>query len=809
MTEFSKNNIYYSIFCPQCDYINSDLLSEIRYNFFVYNKRQKNKITKEIDGEIYHYSYVLEKDKPLRWKKMLKDKLLEKVKEEKDGSYQLQVQGTDKKLTKVIFFDSKHNWVKSEYYRKYGKITFERLPDSKNIKVTEKMLSGSCMSYEIYPVECSKLKSGDESVAMLICKTSAGNFCYYTKSQVVLLKERAEKDKEDNALPTVEPENQNSCNDKQSVESDIERFICYKEKNACPFSKAYGKTIKTDSGEILFYFGHLQDKMRSGFGRTVTSSGVTAYEGDYKNDKKDGFGVYRYSSGELCYVGNFKEDQRSGFGVQFSKNGEKILLSSFEKDKLGKTSTIFDKNGNLLFAGKIVDGQRVGPALECRSNGEGFMVKNFKAGSFMGKCTLFDEDGNLAYSGELSETDSKKCGSGVEYNRDGTVKYKGNWKNDLYDGQGILYLDDGRRIEGQFKCGKVNGFACEFDSKNRKIYEGNWKDNLYNKEGTKYLNNGNYLKGLFEAGLATGVLLEFNSDGEVIYKGNFDEDAYCGEGILYINGEKVYEGNFENNLYNGKGKLFEHGKCVYAGSFKDGLKDGFGKQLRDDELEYIGHWKYDKYNGIGLTYEKAKPRFVGFFENGNKQGRINEVYDGKVVKECLFDKDELVYLKEYKYPDLNIIYDGNIRAGKRNGMGCKFTEYGEKEFEGIFANGNELNSMRVFLKKLQPLPGCDDMADTEYINYRFGPNYVIEKEILGGLYSGLLENGKPVGKGTVLYADHRYTGDFLNGIPKGNGVIYKNNGEKLKGKFFESEVFGSSKIDFESGVSYNFMSSYS
>ena len=76
----SKNNIYYSIFCPQCDYINSDLLSEIRYNFFVYNKRQKNKITREIDGEIYHYSYVLEKDKPLRWKYMLKDKLLEKVK---------------------------------------------------------------------------------------------------------------------------------------------------------------------------------------------------------------------------------------------------------------------------------------------------------------------------------------------------------------------------------------------------------------------------------------------------------------------------------------------------------------------------------------------------------------------------------------------------------------------------------------------------------------------------------------------------------------------------------------------------------
>ena len=43
-------------------------------------------------------------------------------------------------------------------------------------------------------------------------------------------------------------------------------------------------------------------------------------------------------------------------------------------------------------------------------------------------------------------------------------------------------------------------------------------------------------------------------------------------------------------------------------------------------------------------------------------------------------------------------------------------------------------------------------------------------------------------------------------VSKQNGVIYKNDGTKLKGKFFESSVAGSSKISFESGINYNYIS---
>ena len=71
------------------------------------------------------------------------------------------------------------------------------------------------------------------------------------------------------------------------------------------------------------------------------------------------------------------------------------------------------------------------------------MIKSFKDGKFTGKVTFFDDDGNLYYIGEVSKNDNKRNGSGVEYNKDGTLKYKGDFKNDLYDGQGILYFEDG------------------------------------------------------------------------------------------------------------------------------------------------------------------------------------------------------------------------------------------------------------------------------------------------------------------------------------------------------------------------------
>lgn len=138
-------------------------------------------------------------------------------------------------------------------------------------------------------------------------------------------------------------------------------------------------------------------------------------------------------------------------------------------------------------------------------------------------------------------------------------------------------------------------------------------------------------------------------------------------------------------------------------------------------------------------------------------------------------------------------------------MGCQFNEYGEKEFEGIFEDGQLKSNMRVHLKELEPLKDSLIMKDTEYEKFRFGTDFAVERDILGGIYSGELLLNKPNGKGTILYSDHRYTGNFCNGVPNGNGIIYKNNGFKIDGIFFENPSNESKIIGFESGISYNYV----
>ena len=67
---------------------------------------------------------------------------------------------------------------------------------------------------------------------------------------------------------------------------------------------------------------------------------------------------------------------------------------------------------------------------------------------------------------------------------DGKLKYIGDFKNDLFDGFGIYYLENGRKIyEGEWKNGLMDGEGLFF-IKNRLSYNGEWKKGR--KNGKEY-----------------------------------------------------------------------------------------------------------------------------------------------------------------------------------------------------------------------------------------------------------------------------------------------------------------------------------
>ncbi len=816
-----ENIRYYSIFCPQYDkdLIDFDLLSEIRQNFFVTGKKQKNKITRDHLGKTYHYSYALEKNKPMKWKRMFADKVIERSRVNNDGTYEIIFFNENRTIFKIVYFNFQHDIYKIEYFSHAEKRKVVLILKNKGNKIIIKEYKrqfNKVVSYEVYPVNLDINEDNadpfENKFAKFLCFTDKGMISYCTKDQL----EKIEKTKKSSSIVKF-----NDMKNKEIVDNKINEvsvnLMNIKDKDVS-YNKKYDiknsvfphdetmrqKIIKTENGEKFYYFGELKSNLRDGRGITITEDGFVAYDGEYAEDKKNGFGVFHYRSGAVNYVGNFKNDKKDLLGISFNKDHSRAVVRSFDNGKSKNMISEFDSQGNLLYAGRIENGEKVGAAVSYKNDDSKVFVLQFKNGIQTGRGSIFNEDGALVYNGEIS--DYQGNGLGVEYNLDGTIKYKGNFLNNKYSGQGKLYIDNGYIIEGNFENGFANGMARKFDTNSKKIYEGSFKDGVYSGEGTLYLDDGHFLKGTFINGIAQGILSEFDAQGDVTYIGHFENGVYEGNGCIYKNGKKVYEGNFKNGEYDGVGCLYKDDNCIYFGELTSGKKNGFGTEYCLGDIQYTGYFRDGLYDGIGIFFNCGIPLYAGFFKCGKKNGRVNEIYKNRVIKECIYDNDVVTYMKEYEYPSMNLLYYGNVCNNTKSGMGSTFTAFAEKDKEGIFDNGEIVNRMDVFFKELIPLPECSRLNDAGYDDFRFGPDFAVEKKLMDGIYSGQLMNGKPEGRGTILYSDHRYTGYFKNGQPYGKGVIYKNDGTKIQGEFLNEATNLSERIDFSTEKSYDLIS---
>ncbi|MBQ9514653.1 MAG: hypothetical protein IJR57_00955 [Ruminococcus sp.] len=138
----------------------------------------------------------------------------------------------------------------------------------------------------------------------------------------------------------VEPEKEESERDKAENEPD--------------------KRIMAD-GAIYSYYGELDDNgNRSGYGRTLTELGRTAYEGHYFNDKRSGNGSYFYKNGSLCYTGDWLENARHGVGVGVSSHDGSIHVGNWRNNKPEGNGVRLTAEGDIKFVCKeLSDGSTV------------------------------------------------------------------------------------------------------------------------------------------------------------------------------------------------------------------------------------------------------------------------------------------------------------------------------------------------------------------------------------------------------------------------------------------------------------------
>lgn len=203
-----------------------------------------------------------------------------------------------------------------------------------------------------------------------------------------------------------------------------------------------------------------------------------------------------------------------------------------------------------------------------------------------------------------------------------------NKKNNTYNldnltGKGTLYLKNGKKYEGNFLNGNLNGW-CRFINSNGICYEGLFISGILNGKGEVIKIDRNRRRNIYR-----GDIKNFKKEGkgeektnDFSYEGDFLNDMKHGKGkILYHNSGDFYEGEFTNGVITGKGFYVWKNKHTYLGDFVDGKMNGKGVYKWTDGNEYEGEYINNIKEGNGVFKWKDGRVFKGKFRNGRPHGK--------------------------------------------------------------------------------------------------------------------------------------------------------------------------------------------
>lgn len=87
----------------------------------------------------------------------------------------------------------------------------------------------------------------------------------------------------------------------------------------------------------------------------------------------------------------------------------------------------------------------------------------------------------------------------------GELVYEGFFKEDKFNGNGTLFLNNGYVYEGSFFNGKKQGKGCLYSNDRKFIYEGEWADDEKEGYGKEIFPDGTRFEGEFEKGKKNGI----------------------------------------------------------------------------------------------------------------------------------------------------------------------------------------------------------------------------------------------------------------------------------------------------------------
>ena len=286
-------------------------------------------------------------------------------------------------------------------------------------------------------------------------------------------------------------------------------------------------------------------------------------------------------------------------------NNNKIIKnlnnSEFEKILQQHSQELSEEKFSLLIKGKIKEIENELGEIDQNKKKE-YSAQNNQ--NIIYKSPLYFSDKKIAYFGTWSKINLKKEGWGIIIDENGN-KYEGSWKSDKMHGYGRIISINGDYYEGDISKGNFEGNGTFYSSQQNMLYKGSFKKNLFEGEGIQTFQNFDNKKIIYEGQFKKGKREgkgKFDFGEGNFYEGDFKNDKFEGEGYFKFKDGREYKGHWKENEMNGKGVFIWDSDKKYEGEYKDSRREGEGTYYFGKNNYYKGKWLNNTPHGEGKLH---------------------------------------------------------------------------------------------------------------------------------------------------------------------------------------------------------------
>lgn len=544
--------------------------------------------------------------------------------------------------------------------------------------------------------------------------------------------------------------------------------------------------------QAVSYFGKIKNNKFDN-GQMSFESGDTL-TGDWIDNLFTGKGKLNVGA-KYWYEGDWEKGRIQGKGKKVIDDTlyiESVLI--FVKEYEGQFSAGIFENGSIRIAG---DGEFKGILKDGKFSGEGKMTFQKSLAISLAKNSYEA----ISYSGKI--IDSKFDNGQMKLKSGETLT--GVWTNKLFSGNGKLNIGEKYSYDGDWLEGDIHGKG-KITKKNEWEYSGSFDKNQLVGSGELMYFIGNTYIGNFQGKLEEGQIDITLANNEKLKISHLDFE---------LNGEII-----DNKLI-GFGELVYENKASYKGSFAM----PFDAERIDEKLYSDILWFTMITSGEGrLTYLNGDTLHVRIDKDGHiGKGRLNfgitengdSLYEEGTFRNGLLEgtgkKCFMYKLYEDQEQELYVTYIGSFQGGAMNGLGVLdgLTDLGDFSLDGTWVNnaftkgtmvetiyqsiGNRIVNTYLGDFYNNQLYGKGVLKSDEGTytgNFIDGVPHGNGKYVYtdGGIYEGEMKDGAPHGNGKYIYTDGRiYEGEMKDGVPNGVGKMTLKNKQVLNGKFENGE----------------------